>query len=378
MNNNNNTFSPQPSGRADRKIRKTVSFNNKDRTRDLHEQIVLQQASEPFRHIDPIEIITRERCGELTIENEQLGAEVQQLSSEKDQLIDQLETNKHDFEQLKRSNELLSETFQNYQMGKTSTTLFADQTQELDFQESEKSTINEMKQKVQEQLLNITENESVMTCMKAEFNAQNEESMAKINALQFQISEAAQELDEKEEIIKEKNNLNQTISEEKSRFATLSEEYKEKMQDYNTQIAKLEAEKAMKLTDYQEKMECLRAATLKIDDERKRWQNQAEKRSEELKIISKKLNSERAQRASRTELHRKTSINMKMLTKKNQKAEAERVNLQNENHELEREIATSRIQVRKYFDERKKLSFAQRVVGKLLCGGNHSSSKSQN
>lgn len=172
--------------------------------------------------------------------------------------------------------------------------------------------------------------------------------------------------------------MNQTISEEKSRFATLSEEYKEKMQDYDTQMAKLEAEKTMQFTDYQEKMKCLETATLKSYDERKRWQNQAEKKSEELKIISKKLNSERAQRASRTELHRKTSINMKLLTKKNQKTEAERLSLVHENHELEREIATSRIQVRKYFDERKKLSFAQRVVGKLLCGGNHSSSKSQN
>ena len=373
---NNKTFSPQPSGRTARKIKKTVSFNTKDKTRDLHEKIVLQQASDPFRRIDPIEIKTRQRCDELTIENEQLGAELQQLWSEKDQLIDQLETNKLDFEQLKRSNELLSETFQNYQMGKTSTTFFADQ--EIDFQENEKSTINEMKQKIQEQLLNITENESVMTCMKAEFNEQNEEATAKIKALQFQISEAAQELEEKEEMIKEKNNLNQTISEEKSRFATLSEEYKEKMQDYNTQIAKLEAEKTMQLTDYQEKMECLEAANLKSYDEQKRWQNQAEKKSEELKIISKKLNSERAQRASRTELHRKTSINMKLLTKKNQKAEAERLSLVHQNHELEREIATSRIQVRKYFDERKQLSFAQRVVGKLLCGGNHSSSKSQN
>lgn len=375
---NNKTFSPQPSGRTDRKIKKTVSFNKQDKTRDLHEKIVLQQASDPFRRSDPLEIKTRERCDELTIENEQLGAELQQLCSEKDQLIDTLETNKHDFEQLKRSNELLSETFQNYQMGKTSTTLFADQNQEIYFQEHEKSTINEMRQKVQEQLLNITENESVMTCMKAEFNEQNEESVAKINALQFQISEAAQELEEKEEMIKEKNSLNQTISEEKSRFATLSEEYKEKMQDYDTQMAKLEAEKTMQFTDYQEKMKCLETATLKSYDERKRWQNQAEKKSEELKIISKKLNSERAQRASRTELHRKTSINMKLLTKKNQKTEAERLSLVHENHELEREIATSRIQVRRYFDERKKLSFAQRVVGKLLCGGNHSSSKSQN
>ena len=59
---NNKTFSPQPSGRTDRKIKKTVSFNKQDKTRDLHKKIVLQQASDPFRRSDPLEIKTRERC----------------------------------------------------------------------------------------------------------------------------------------------------------------------------------------------------------------------------------------------------------------------------------------------------------------------------
>merc|ERR1712071_737376 len=69
------------------------------------------------------------------------------------------------------------------------------------------------------------------------------EAQAKIHTLQFQLNETAQALQESEETITENMNLNKTISEEKTRFTILSEEYREKVQEYNTKIAKIEAKR---------------------------------------------------------------------------------------------------------------------------------------
>jgi len=378
-------LSPQPSGQTGKKIKRSRSLAKMcERTRDQYDRMILEQANTPMGRKNPdelLEVMTRKRNQELELENAEQAEELQQLWIQNDEILDELQTTKHDFTTLGKNYNALNQTLQDFQMGINNTTVFADETVQLNFQDHERATIAEMKENIREQQAKIAYSDSAMICMKADYNIQYEEAQAKIHTLQFQLNETAQALQESEETITENMNLNKTISEEKTRFTILSEEYREKVQEYNTKIAKIEAEKEIQYCDYQENMESLRTDISKNNDNLSYWKKQAERRSTELNIISKKLNRERAQRSSSATLYRKTSINLKVLTKKNQKTEAERDQFFEENEGLQRELAQmesrdleSRMQIRKY-EERKKLSSAQKLFGK--CFGKYRSSDSQ-
>merc|ERR1712173_62956 len=86
------------------------------------------------------------------------------------------------------------------------------------------------------------------------------------------------------------------------------------------------------------------------------WKTVASKKNDELSIMGRKLNSERAQRATASSLYRKHSVRNKVLEKKNLKVE-------NENRELERELAASRLVIRDYQKRHNNKSF----IKKMFC-----------
>jgi len=373
------TSAPQPSGQSSKKMKRTISLvkvcegvaNNYDR-------ITLERATHSpmgMKKPEVHEVLTRQRNQELehkhaeqqleNVEQKRIIAEqekeLQKAWVEKDEIIDELETTKHDLTVLGKTNYTLNQTL-NYQMG-NSTTMFADETQEVKFQDHERSKFAQIREIIHIQQAKINVSDSAVDRMKADHEKQKEESQAIIHALQFERDELAQQLEESDQAITEKMRLNKTISEEKARFENLNEEYQEKVQDNETLIAKIEGQQVLQQYDYEEKMECLRADISKRSDKLSYWKKQADKKSEEVNLLSKALINERElnteQRASSSRLCRKVSINNKMLTQRNRKIEAER------NH-LQRELLTSRMEFRDYA-EKKKLSSAQKLIAKCLC-----------
>jgi hypothetical protein len=376
-------LAPRPSGNQNgKKMKKSPSLTSVvGHQQELYDKVLLAQATTPMGKSNPdvLEVLTRRRNKELEqkyaeqqfemVEQKRIIAEqaeeLQKAWVEKDEILDELETTKHDFSKLGKNYHALNQTVQDLQFGINDTTMFADETQELNLQNHEHSIIAQMKEEMQEQQAKITYSNSSMICMKAEFNEQHELARAKINTLQFELNETAQALEESKQTIAAKINLNKTISEEKTRFEILSEEYQDKVLHHQSEITKIEGQQVLQQIDYEEKMECLRKDISKSTERLSYWQKQAEKRSEKINILSKTLNMERAQRVSSSNLYRKTSINMKLLAKKNQQIEAERNEFFDENRYLQRELASSRLEIRDY-EERRKLSSAQKLFGKCF------------
>jgi len=362
----NTSTAPQPSGQSSGNMKRRISLVKVcEDTMDTYDRITLQQATNEYQvH----EVLTRKRNQELEHKNaeQQLendaqkriiteqAEELQKTWVEKDKILDELETTKHDLTELGKTNYKLNQSL-NFQMG-NSTTMFADETQELNFQHHERSNFAQIREELNIQTAKIDLNENAMKRTKAEHEKQKQESQAMIHALQSERDELAQQLEESDQAITEKMRLNKTISEEKARFENLNEEYQEKVQDNETLIAKIEGQQVLQQLAYEAKMECLRADISKRSDKLSYWKKQADKKSEEVNLLSKALNNERA---SSSLLYRKVSINNKILTQKNRKIEAER-------QELQRELLTSRMEFRDYA-EKKKLSSAQKLIAKCLC-----------
>jgi hypothetical protein len=362
----NTSTAPQPSGQSSRKMTRKISLVNVcEQTRDNYDRITLQQATNEYQvH----EVLTRKRNQELEHKNagQQLendaqkriiaeqAEELQKTWVEKDKILDELETTKHDLTELGKTNYKLNQSL-NYQMG-NSTTMFADETQELNFQHHERSSLAQMRETIHIQEGKINLGEEFKAWMKAEHEKQKQESQAMIHALQLERDELAQQLEESDQAITEKMRLNKTISEEKAKFENLNEEYQEKVQDNELLITKIEGQQVLQQLEYEEKMECLRADISKRSDRLSYWKQQADKKSEEVNVLSKILNNERA---SSSRLCRKVSMKNEMLTRKNRKIEAERKDLQ-------RELLNSRMEFRDYA-EKKKLSSTQKLIAKCLC-----------
>jgi len=373
------TSAPQPSGQSSQKMKRRISLVQVcEATRDHHDRVILERATHSpmgMRKPEVHEVLTRQRNQELehkhaeqqleNVEQKRIiteqAKELQKAWVEKDEILDELETTKHDLTVLGKTNYTLNQTL-NYQMG-NSTTMFADETQEVNFQDHERSKFAQIREIIHIQQAKINVSDSAVDRMKADHEKQKQESRAIIHALQFERDELAQQLEESDQAITEKMRLNKTISEEKARFENLNEEYQEKVQDNETLIAKIEGQQVLQQFDYEEKMECLKADISKRSDKLSYWKKQADKKSEEVNLLSKALINERElnteQRASSSRLCRKVSINNKMLTQRNRKIEAER-------QELQRELLTSRMEFRDYA-EKKKLSSAQKLIAKCLC-----------
>jgi len=382
---------PRPSGQTGNTNKKSGSLlNTVVSTIDQYDRIFLEQASSPMGRRNPdalLEVLNRKRNQELEAENAEQAEELQQRTEELQQreeelnqlriengeITNELNTTANNFAKISKKHYELNQTLQDFQNGINNTVMFADKTIELSFQNHERSAIAKMKESIRDQQAMINYNNSAMTGMKEDFDSKNEEAQAKIHLLHLQLKHAAQELEESEQTITEKMNLNKTISEEKMRYLILSEEYQEKVQEYKTKIAKIEAENTLQKIHYQENMETQNTDNSKNSDKLlqmcAKWKKEADKRLEQINFLTQKLDGERSQGASSSALSekeaRKKNINMKVLTKKIQKIEAERDMFFEENVGLRRELVASRIKIQEYA-ERRKLSSAKKFYGKLF------------
>lgn len=321
-------ISPTPSGKSSRKNSRLSTLVQQGM--DHYDTIVLEQAKTPLGRLNPatLEVLTRKKCEEL---EQQLNEKTLEI---------------HD---LKTENDELNKTINDLKCNQTQ-----DITTNLDVSINQEQ-LSIFREKISKQRQEIDYTEYMMNCMQENYEQNQKESEEKIEELHFQLRAAAEELQSCELQIEENLDLNKTVTAEKLKFEVLSEEYREKFEDYQIQINKIKAESMLKTADFQEKMDILTGEVEKSNEKLNYWKNIASKKNDELSIMGRKLNSERAQRATASTLYRKHSVRNKVLEKKNLKIE-------NENRELERELAASRMMIKEYQKKNNKS-----VIKKLLC-----------
>lgn len=324
-------ISPTPSGKSTSSRRNSRLSTLVQQGMDNYDIIVLEQAKTPYGRHNPatLEVLTRKRCEELEQQLHDKTREVYDLKTENDELNKTINDLKHN------------------QTTDTTTNLDVSINQEQ---------LSVFREKISKQRQEIDYTEYMMNCMQENYEQNQKESEQKIEQLHFQLRAAAEELQSCELQIEENLDLNKTVTAEKLKYEVLSEEYREKFEDYQIQINKIKAESVLNTAKFQEKMEYLTSEVEKSNEKLNYWKTVASKKNDELSIMGRKLNSERAQRATASSLYRKHSVRNKVLEKKNLKVE-------NENRELERELAASRLVIRDY----QKKNNNKSVIKKMFC-----------
>merc|ERR1712173_4373 len=322
-------ISPTPSGRSVSRKNSRLS-TLVQQGMDHYDEIVLEQAKNPYGRRDPatLEVLTRKRCEQLEQELNEKKQEIYELKTEKEELNKTINDLKHN-----------------------QTTATENNTMDMSFEQ-----LSVFREKISKQRQEIDYTEYMMNCMQENYEKSQKESEEQIESLHFQLRAAAEELQSCELQIEENLDMNKTISAEKMKYELLSQEYREKYEDYQVQINKIKAESMLSTANYQEKMDILKGEIEKSNEKLSYWKDVAGKKNDELSIMGRKLNSERAQRATASSLYRKHSVRNKVLEKKNLKVE-------NENRELERELAASRLVIRDYQKRHNNKS----VIKKMFC-----------
>lgn len=366
----NDSIAPQPSGHAGETLNKRQSLCNMvNHVASSYDKMHFEQAN----HRNPafLEVVTRQRYFALEKTNDDLKKKKEKLKKEHSEISEQLKTTEHDLTIIRDQNKSLNETVQDHQYGMTST--FADETCGIDFQTHERAIIAKMRDNIDAQQRKLESSMRMKEELQADFNHQAKNSKKKLEILKSRRDLAEKMLAEREQEINEKINLNKTIVEEKNEFAILKDELQEKYLEYQNELVKSEAEKTMQIADFQEKMGCLTTKISKHSERISYWRAQDEKISLACNEKSKELNNERAKRAGSARQQKTTRVSMEKLTRKSQKTEAVKENLLSEKQLLREELTASRAMLRDYeqMEERKRQSFAKKMVGKLLCGGNY-------
>ena len=275
---NNDLIAPQPSGQAGETLNKRASMCNMVRNfQSTYDKMHYEQAD--LRNPDFLEVVTRNRHFELQKTNDELKIQKETLKNKKSEISEQLKTMEHDLTIIKDQNKSLNETVLDHQFGITR--LFGDETFGIDFQTHERATIAEMRDNIDAQQRKLEFSMRMRERLQADFNHQDKNSKKKIDILRIRKDLAEQMLEEREQEINEKINLNKTIYEEKNEFAILKDEFLEKMLDYENELVKSEAKKTMQIADFQEKMGCLSTEISNHSERISYWRAQTEKRSQE-------------------------------------------------------------------------------------------------
>lgn len=367
---NNDLIAPQPSGHAGKILKTRASLCDQvNHVTTSYDKMHFEQAD--FRNPAFLEVVTRQRHFELQKTNDELKLQKETLKIEQGEISEQLKTMEHDLTIIKDQNKSLNETVRDHQFGITST--FADETFGIDLQTHERATFAQMKDNIDAQQRKLEFSMRMRESLQEDFYHRDKISQKKLESLKIKMDLAAELLEERDQEIHEKINLNKTIVEEKNEFAILKDEYQEKVLEYKNELVKSEAQKTMQIADFQEKMGCLTTEISKRSERISYWRAQTEKRDQEYSEKSKELNNERAKRVRCARQEKTTRVSMEKLTRKSQKTEAVREILFRDNGQLREELTASRAQLRDYerMEERKRQSFAKKMVGKLLCGGNY-------
>jgi len=355
--------SPTPSGKTN--LKKSNSklnlFPQVKHVMDEYDDIILEQANTPTgrKNPDTLEYLTRQRNIHMQAKIDEQEAKlqdadqtVQQLWTEKDEILAELDQMRSSDIEIRQENEklrndltIMNETLQDIQNNQTIDMSFFDETGEFSTGLSKNREFAILQDELSKQKHQNAYKESLMAIMQGNHEENLEENKAQINRLQFQLSEAITTIDENQEKIQEHINLNHTITDENSNFQEIIDEYKEKIIDYQVQLSMIKGQSA------------LRAEELtRIHGE---FSLKNEKKNTELAILSRKLNCERANRVSaaqslntKNNLYRSASIKIKKLERNGERLEAEK-------NDLERELQESRMEVKRYQDKKKSSKIAK-------------------